>query len=156
NDWFDRETGTVVTSVSDTTVKPVGVETGPGASPHRLLVSTVGDELRMASAAQKGSPEAPRIYGVSLKDRAAILPVGRGADAAFWWDTTAGAFVSSTYYMQQAPEWLRAFNAHRSWDTDAGAAWTALASPQTVLRQLPSERGAALYDAIFGSPFGND
>ena len=156
NDWFDRETGGVVTSVSDPAVKPLGAETGPAASPHRLLVSTVGDELRMASSASKGSPAAPRVFGVSLKDRSAILPVGRGADAAFWWDTRSGAFVTSTYYMKDVPDWVRAFNQHKSWETETGAAWTALGAPRTVLRQLPAQRGADLYEAVYGSPFGND
>ena len=67
NDWYDRETRTIVTSVSDPNVKPVGAATGSAASPRRLLVDTVGDELRMASPSAKGSPEAPRVYGVSLK-----------------------------------------------------------------------------------------
>src|SRR6266849_6853431 len=44
NDWFDRETGKSVTSVSDATVKILGGAGEGGASPHRLLVSTVGDE----------------------------------------------------------------------------------------------------------------
>jgi hypothetical protein len=156
NDWFDRETGTSVTSVSDSTVKLVGVASGPAASPRRLLVSTLGDELRMASPAPKGSPGAPRVFGVSLKDRSAILPAGHGADAAFWWDTRSGSFVTSTYYLPDVPDWVRDFNAHRTWDAESGASWTALAAPRTLLRQLPAERGAALYEAIFGSPFGND
>ena len=98
NDWFDRETNASVTSVSDGTVKPLGSATGSAASPRRLLVSTVGDQLKLASAAAKGTPEAPRVFGMSLKDRSAILPVGRGANAAFWWDTKTGSFVTSTYY----------------------------------------------------------
>ncbi len=156
NDWFERETGTTVTSVSDSSVKLLGAPSGPAASPRRLLVSTLGDELRMASPAPKGSPGAPRIFGVSLKDRSAILPAGHGADAAFWWDTKSGSFVTSTYYLPEMPGWARDFNAHRSWNTETGAAWTALAAPKTLLRQLPAERGAALYEAIYGSPFGND
>src|SRR4051812_1177606 len=95
NDWFDRETGATVTSVSDTTVKPLG-STGATASPRRLLVSTVGDQMKLGAIAAKGLPEAPRVFGVSLKDRSAILPVGRGANAAFWWDTKSGNFVTST------------------------------------------------------------
>src|SRR6185295_15632244 len=110
----------------------------------------------MASPSPKGSAAAPRVFGVSLKDRSAILPAGHGADAAFWWDTKSGSFVTSTYYMPELPEWVRAFNTRRSWDTEAGAAWRALAAPQTLLRQMPAERGADLYEAIYGSPFGND
>jgi DNA-binding NarL/FixJ family response regulator len=71
NDWFDRETGATVTSVSDPTVQPLGAPTGSAASPRRLLVSTLGDELKMASRATKGAADAPRVFGVSLKDRSA-------------------------------------------------------------------------------------
>jgi len=156
NDWFDRETGAIVTSVSDPSVTPVGAPPGPAASPRRLLVSTVGDELKMGSGRPKGAPERPRVIGVSLKDRAAILPVGRGADAAYWWDTKTGTFVSSTYYFGAAPDWVTTFNARNPGDVHAGASWTLLASPSNPPRQLPSERGAALYEAVYGSPFGND
>jgi len=156
NDWFDRETGATVTSVSDPTVQPLGATTGSAASPRRLLVSTLGDELKMASRALKGAADAPRVFGVSLKDRSAILPVGRGADAAYWWDTTTGSFVTSTYYIAKAPEWLRVSNERKSTDAHAGASWTAVSSPSISLRRLPAERGAALYSAVYGSPFGNE
>ena len=155
NDWFDRETGATVTSVSDPTVKPVGAESGAPGSPRRLLVSTVGDELKLASALPKSDPRAPRVIGASLKDRSAILPVGRAADAAYWWDTKSGAFVTSTYYVAETPGWVRTFNERKPADANAGAAWTILASPSQSLRQLPAERGPALYDAVYGSPFGN-
>jgi predicted AlkP superfamily pyrophosphatase or phosphodiesterase len=156
NDWFDRETGATVTSVFDPTVKPLGSPTGSAASPRRLLVGTVGDELRMSSSLAKGAPDAPRIFGVSLKDRSAILPAGRGADAAYWWDTKTGRFVSSTYYFDAAPDWVRDFNDRKLADGHAGEAWTALSGPKTSLRQLPKESGTALYDAVYGSPYGNE
>jgi hypothetical protein len=156
NDWFDRETGKSVTSVTDLTVKPIGSPTAAAASPRRLLVSTVGDELKMASLQPKGAPGAPRVFGVSLKDRSAILPVGRGADGAYWWDTKSGSFATSTYYVADTPDWLRTFNDRKPADAQAGASWTGLMSPSTALRQFPAERGAALYDAVYGSPVGND
>ena len=56
NDWFDRETGTTVNSVSDPTVKVLGSPTGAAASPRRLLVSTVGDQLKLASPLPKVRP----------------------------------------------------------------------------------------------------
>jgi hypothetical protein len=155
NDWFDRQTGTTVTSVSDPSVKLLGAETGSGASPRRLLVSTFGDELKMSSLMPRNSPDAPRVIGVSLKDRSAILSVGRGANAAYWWDTQSGSFVTSTYYFREAPEWVRTFNERKPADAHAGAAWTGIATPSKPLRQLPIERGAALYEALYGSPFGN-
>jgi predicted AlkP superfamily pyrophosphatase or phosphodiesterase len=156
NDWFDRETGRTVQSVSDPNVTPVGSPTAAAASPRRLLVSTVGDELKMASLQPKGSPGAPRVFGVSLKDRSAILPAGRGADAAYWWDTKTGSFATSTYYVAEPPAWVQTFNGRKPADSRAGASWTVLLSPATSLRRLPAELGAPLYDAIYGSPFGND
>ncbi|MGE0463087.1 MAG: alkaline phosphatase family protein [Vicinamibacterales bacterium] len=157
NDWFDRETGATVTSVSDPTVKPLGSPTGTAASPRRLLVSTLGDELRMASGRPKGAPDAPRIVGVSMKDRSAILPVGHSADAAYWWDAATASFVTSTYYFaDEAPEWVSAFNERRLGDTHAGTWWTPLSTPSASLRQFPAAPGAALYNAIYNSPVGND
>jgi hypothetical protein len=76
-----------------------------GASPLNLRASTLGDELRLAT---QGKAE---VFGISLKDRAAILPVGQSANGAFWIDNSSGQFVTSTYYMQHLPPWAQAFNA---------------------------------------------
>ena len=76
-----------------------------GASPLNLRASTLGDELRLATQGKA------RVYGISLKDRAAILPPGQSANGAFWIDTASGQFTTSTYYMEHLPEWARAFNA---------------------------------------------
>jgi arylsulfatase A-like enzyme len=156
NDWFDRETGTQVQSITDTTVKPIGAPDAATASPRRLLVSTVGDELKLSAAAPKGSDAAPRVIGMSLKDRSAVMPAGRGADAAYWLDTKSGAFVSSTYYMTDVPAWVKAFNDRHLADTHLGQEWTPLSPPAVSLKQLPKERGTPFYEAVFGSPFGNE
>jgi predicted AlkP superfamily pyrophosphatase or phosphodiesterase len=76
-----------------------------GASPLNLRASTLGDELRLATQGRA------KVFGVSLKDRAAILPPGQSANGAFWIDTRSGQFTTSTYYMEHLPEWARAFNA---------------------------------------------
>jgi predicted AlkP superfamily pyrophosphatase or phosphodiesterase len=76
-----------------------------GASPRNLRATTLGDELRLATNGRS------RVYGISLKDRAAILPAGQAANAAYWIDTASGHFTTSTYYMEHLPEWARAFNA---------------------------------------------
>jgi hypothetical protein len=156
NDWFDRETGGNVASITDPTVRPVGAETGSLASPRRLLVSTGGDELRMRSTFPKGSRDAPRVVGVSLKDRSAILMAGRAADAAYWWDSQSGRFVSSTYYLDELPGWAQAFNQRGMADSYAGAHWTSLSDASMMLREMPAERGPALYSAVSGSAYGND
>jgi len=75
-----------------------------GASPRNLRATTLGDELRLATNGRS------RVYGISLKDRAAILPAGQSANGAFWIDNSSGQFTTSTYYMEHLPEWARAFN----------------------------------------------
>jgi predicted AlkP superfamily pyrophosphatase or phosphodiesterase len=146
NDWFDRESGRSVTSIEDSKVKLLG-GTGTGASPSRLLVSTVGDELKMA--ARGGTP---RVIGISLKDRAAILPAGRLADAAYWFDATNGNMVSSTYYFPNPPAWVGEFNARRTVDGSLGAEWKSAAGK--VLAKLPPETGSRYYGAFESSPYG--
>jgi predicted AlkP superfamily pyrophosphatase or phosphodiesterase len=76
-----------------------------GASPLNLRATTLGDELRLATNGKS------RVFGISLKDRAAILPAGQAANGAFWVDPISGHFTTSTYYMEHLPEWARAFNA---------------------------------------------
>ncbi len=76
-----------------------------GSSPRNLRATTLGDELRLATQGRA------RVYGVSLKDRASILPSGQAANGAFWIDQASGQFTTSTYYMEHLPEWARTFNA---------------------------------------------
>jgi hypothetical protein len=138
NEWFERETGETVTSVSDKTVKLLGAG-GDGSSPRRMLVSTVGDELKMAGGGGK-------VVGISLKDRSAILPAGHMADGAYWFDPRSGNFVSSTFYFPELPGWVGAYNASRPADKYRGAHW--------LDHALPAD--TSIYAALEGSPFGNE
>ncbi len=149
NEWYDRDSGRRVTSVGDAEMKPVGAASGEGASPRRLLVSTVADELKMAGRGR------PRVIGISFKDRSAILSVGRSADAAYWFDERSGHFISSTYYMTELPAWVKDFNSSGAVQRYAGAEWKAL-SGGSLLGKLPQTAGTSLYAAVERSPFGNE
>jgi hypothetical protein len=142
NDWFDRESGKNVTSVSDDSVKILGGAGEGGASPNRLLVSTLGDELKMSNGSRS------RVIGVSIKDRSAILPSGHMGDGAFWFDAKSGNFVSSTFYFAALPAWVTEFNAARPGDKYKGAVW--------MNRKYPSEADEKLYRTLPDSPFGNE
>jgi len=99
--------GVNVTSVTDTTVVAVGsdVNNRDGkCSPRNMLANTIGDQLKIATDFRS------KVIGVALKDRAAILPAGHAADAAYWWDGKAGHFITSTYYMDKLPRWVENFN----------------------------------------------
>ena len=121
NEWLDRASGKRITSVTDESVKPLGA--GPNeiaSSPSRLMASTVGDELRLATN------DRAKVIGISIKDRSAILPAGRHANAAYWFSPTTGNMVSSTYYFTQLPAWVNTFNAARPADKYFGAKWERL------------------------------
>jgi len=121
NEWWDlsRNTDRVISSVEDERYRLVGsfddlpVPPPPaippaapriGASPLNLRATTIGDEVRLATKGES------KLYGISLKDRAAILPAGQTANGAFWIDQATGRFVTSTYYMPQLPDWVTKFN----------------------------------------------
>jgi predicted AlkP superfamily pyrophosphatase or phosphodiesterase len=117
NEWYDRAEKAVVTSVSDPLTKTVGgVPGATGSSPHRLLVDTLSDELKLAGLASK-------VIGISIKDRSAILPAGHMADAAYWFDTDSNHFVTSSYYMKQLPEWVKQVNDGRPVAKYLGVSW---------------------------------
>jgi predicted AlkP superfamily pyrophosphatase or phosphodiesterase len=106
NDWFEIKSKESVYCSEDKTVNTIGSETaGVGRmSPINMLSTTIGDELRVATNLRS------RVFGVALKDRASILPAGHIANAAYWFDSKTGNWVSSSYYMNKLPEWLKKYN----------------------------------------------
>jgi len=127
NNWYDRTLRRSVNVVSDSAVRVLG-GVGHAASPAHFNGFTVGDVLKAHSP---GS----RVVGVSFKDRSAILPSGRRADAAYWYETSTGGFITSSWYMDQAPRWLDQWNARKLADGHAGRSWERLLpDPATYLR----------------------
>ena len=141
NAWVDRETLKRVNCVDDDSVQILGraddrggarlpgATTPLGASPRRLLATTVGDELKLTHGGRS------KVIGISSKDRSAILLAGKLADAAYWMDK--GRIVTSTHYMKEIPAWVRAFNDAGRVDSFFGKRWE---------RLLP----VAAYDALQG------
>lgn len=108
NDWTDQLTGRHWYCTEDTTVQSVGSSSAAGKmSPRNLLASTITDELRLATNFRS------KVVGVSLKDRASILPAGHTPNGAFWLDDSNASFITSTYYMNELPEWVQKFNAKK-------------------------------------------
>lgn len=144
NEWWDRTAGKRITSVTDASTDLLGApgEAGKnkGSSPRRLLVSTLGDELKMSG---KGG----KVIGVSIKDRSAILPAGHMADGAYWFDIESGNFVSSSFYSAALPKWLADINATHPTHVYAGTEW--------MKHKLPAV-GKELYRGLEYSPAGNE
>ncbi len=105
NDWYNRVIEDEINCVDDSTVNTVGANNGSGEySPINLLASNISDEIRLSS--QKRS----KVVGVSIKNRGAILPAGHLPNGAYWYDSETGGFVTSTYYMEELPNWMAKFN----------------------------------------------
>ncbi len=97
--------GKPVSSCDDMSVDGVGTSGKAGHhSPRNMLATTIGDELKQAFDFEC------KVMGVAIKDRASILPAGHSADAAYWWDSEVGHFVTSSYYMDRLPGWVEKFN----------------------------------------------
>lgn len=149
NDFYDRETGKRQALVADAGVQTLNNSARTGASPHRLLVSTVGDEMKMSGRMPV------KVIGISVKDRSAILTAGRMADGAYWMDSATQGFVSSTWYFKELPQWVNAFNQGRPLDGYAGKSWTPVTGGQPFLT-LPAGPAEKLAEALDASPFGNE
>ncbi|WP_027076766.1 alkaline phosphatase PafA [Maribacter antarcticus] len=124
NSWYDRQTASIVGTVSDTDEQIVGsvAENPYGVSPKNMMSSTITDELKLASNFKA------KVISISIKDRGAILPGGKTADAAYWhdWESSPGYFVSSSFYMKKVPNWVRKFNTQEKSNTYLNETWTTL------------------------------
>lgn len=109
NNWFNKFETQEVYCVGDPSVEPVGTDSEAGEmSPHRLLTTTVADENRLHTQL-KG-----KTIGVALKDRGSILPAGHTANAAYWFHgADEGKWITSSFYMEDLPSWVKDFNSSR-------------------------------------------
>ncbi len=106
NSWYNKFENRFVYCVGDETVKSVGTPTRAGEmSPRRMVSTTFGDENRLHTQ-MRG-----KTIGVAIKDRGAILPAGHSANGAYWFNGgDEGNFITSTYYMEELPKWVKEFN----------------------------------------------
>ncbi|WP_346238771.1 alkaline phosphatase PafA [Niabella insulamsoli] len=126
NNWIDQASGKNMYCTDDSTVQPVGSTSKAGKmSPRNLLATTITDELRLATNFQS------KVIGVSLKDRASILPAGHHPTGAFWFDDAKGDFITSTWYMNELPKWVADFNAKDEPSRLTATPWTTLYPIQT-------------------------
>lgn len=105
NSWFDKNSQSYQYCVGDQSMNTLGADNASGEmSPSQMLNTTFGDELRLFTMNRS------KVIGVALKDRSAILPAGHMGNFAFWFDSESGNFVSSSYYGNRLPKWLRQLN----------------------------------------------
>lgn len=106
NDWYDPSAEKRVYCVGDSSVQTVGSSnvTAGKMSPKNMQVSTITDQLKIGTNYQS------KVIGIALKDRGAILPAGHTANAAYWFDSKTGNWISSSFYMDELPPWVKSYN----------------------------------------------
>ncbi len=172
NDWFIKETGKITYCTDDNSVKSIGTESKAGLmSPKNLLVTTIGDELKI------NTNQKSKVFAISLKDRSSILPAGHSANGAFWFDGSNGKFISSSHYMNQLPEWVNEFNKlelakkylSKGWNTLYSINnYTESISDQNNYEMAPNKKDTAIFpyqyntqleknnfEIIKATPYGN-
>ena len=172
NEWFNQKTGKLVYCVEDSSVRTVGSDSKAGLmSPKNLLVSTITDQLKIANNFQS------KTIGIALKDRGSILPAGHTANAAYWFDSKNGAWITSTFYMNDLPQWVKDFNALKMPQKYMAEGWKTLLPIEeytestgdnqtyeaklsgektpTFPHELAAQAGVNLLEVIRTTPFGN-
>jgi predicted AlkP superfamily pyrophosphatase or phosphodiesterase len=118
NEWYQKPAVKKVYCAADQSVVGVGAEGVVGQmSPKNMLTTTIGDELKTASAGVS------RVFGIAIKDRGAILSAGHQANAAYWYDGASGNFITSSFYMTTLPKWVTDFNRRKLWDKYLNTLW---------------------------------
>lgn len=168
NVWLDRETGEIGYAIEDNEYTLVGgvggmdkkTEIDPtqaaarsdGRSPRNILTSTFSDELAVHTAGRA------KIFGVSVKDRGAVSMAGH-AGKAFWFSKKTGEFVSSTYYYEDYPAWVKEWNAGHPADAYQGKAWELLYERSSYVYKdaddRPYETDLPGYGRVFPHPYGS-
>jgi predicted AlkP superfamily pyrophosphatase or phosphodiesterase len=143
NFWWDNLQNRSVYCTEDKSVKTVGSSSTLGLmSPKNLLVTSICDELRLATNFRS------KVIGIAIKDRGGILPAGHSANAAYWYDNTVGDWITSTYYMTELPAWVKDFNSKKLVDQYFQQGWNLLYPANTYIQSSADEKS---YE---GRPFG--
>ncbi|KAB7530261.1 alkaline phosphatase family protein [Flagellimonas olearia] len=128
NSWYSRDLKRKMYCVEDSTVFLInhsGMERSTAnkhfsRSPKNIRTTTITDELKLFTNGRS------KVIGLSIKDRSAISPAGHLADAAYWYNGKTGDFVTSSYYLEELPDWLKVFNASKKADSLLDLSWKPL------------------------------
>ncbi|WP_373518585.1 alkaline phosphatase PafA [Pricia sp.] len=141
NNWYEKTTGEDVYCAGDDSYESVGTESDAGKmSPHRLTVTTITDQLRLATQ-MRG-----KTIAIAIKDRGAVLPGGHTANAAYWFHGgDEGKFITSSFYMSKLPKWADDFNASKAAEN--------YKKPWTTLRPIDSYLESGIDDNVYEGLF---
>jgi hypothetical protein len=118
--WYDKFNERETECTEDSYYITVGADTKAGnASPKKLLSNTITDILKIYSMGKS------KVFSVALNRESAVFAAGHAADGAYWFDVESGRMISSSFYVNTFPDWVRLFNSenyaekysYRNWVT---------------------------------------
>ena len=131
NDWIIQATGESMYCTQDDLVEGVGSKEIEGKqSPRNLLASTITDQLKLATNFKS------KVIGLSIKDRGGILPAGHFADAAYWFESKSGNWITSTFYRNDLPDWVQNFNKQKLAEKYLKQDWNTLYPIETYINSI--------------------
>lgn len=133
NDWYNRTIKQEINCVGDSTMKTIGSDyKGGKKSPQNLKANTITDQLKLTYPNSK-------VISVSIKDRSAILPGGHLSDGSYWFDYSTGGFLTSSFFKNELPSWVKDFNALKSPDGYMNQTWNTYYDIKTYTESGPDD-----------------
>ena len=130
--WYDRLRRKEVECTQDDNYFTLGSDTKVGnASPKKLLTNTVTDNLKIFSGGKS------LIYSVAMNRESAVFAAGHSADGAYWFDSESGRIVSSSFYINTFPDWVRNFNSENYPERYSFQNWVTLLPEKEYTESLP-------------------
>ncbi len=165
NVWFDRQTNKLAYNIEDADYHILSADadvdkntevdasqalaSSDGRSPANIMVSTFSDELSLNTNGKA------KIFAVSVKDRGAVTLAGHNGKA-FWFSKAAGEFITSSYYYEQYPAWVTAWNKQKKPQAYSGKAWQLLNKQSSYLYGREDDNSAEVDIAGFGRTFPHE
>ena len=144
NNWYDKNLKKSIYCTDDANYKSVGDSSVAGKmSPVNLLTTTICDELRLASNFKS------KTIGIAIKDRGAILPAGHSANGAYWYNGMSGRWITSSYYRNDLPQWVKQSNDSLAKNYKMNDTW------KTIF-ELEKYHESTEDDVVWESPYRNE
>ena len=135
NNWYDKYAKKYIYCVDDANYTTVGVDSKGGKkSPKRMQTTTITDQLRLAQNMNG------KTISIAIKDRSAVLPGGHTANGAYWLEgKKEGKWITSSYYMNELPRWVKRFNRSGKADEYLSKPWNTLYDIKTYTESLDDD-----------------
>jgi len=132
--WYDRLKKKETNCINDDYFITVGSDSEEGErSAVKLLSPTIGDLIKINTRNKS------KVFSIGMNDISAVLSAGHAANGAYWFDSQNGNMISSSYYVENFPEWVRQFNEKGYAKTFTQRDWTTLLPIKTYEESLADD-----------------